>query len=146
MALPSSHYLPLLWCTHWSWCLWGALRCIPVPGRGTTHFVIVDRHRNVVSITTTIESNLGSSVVVPGRGFLLNNELTDFDASATDSDGECARLKRDAQSAACECVCSYHQLAVLHPVLHPVRREDGRTGCGSGPILLLLCAVPPPAA
>jgi gamma-glutamyltranspeptidase len=52
---------------------------------GTTHFVVVDRWQNVVSWTTTIESNLGSSVVVPGRGILLNNELTDFDADAHDA-------------------------------------------------------------
>ena len=32
----------------------------------------------MVSLTTTIEDNLGSGVVVPGRGFLLNNELTDL--------------------------------------------------------------------
>ena len=37
---------------------------------------IVDKHRNVVSWTTTIEENMGSGVVVPNRGFLLNNELT----------------------------------------------------------------------
>jgi gamma-glutamyltranspeptidase/glutathione hydrolase len=41
----------------------------------------------VVSWTTTIESNMGSSVVVPGRGFPLNNELTDFDATAADGEG-----------------------------------------------------------
>ena len=54
---------------------------------GTTHFVVVDKDKNVVSWTTTIESNMGSSVVVPGRGFPLNNEMTDFDATAEDEDG-----------------------------------------------------------
>jgi gamma-glutamyltranspeptidase/glutathione hydrolase len=54
---------------------------------GTTHFVVVDKDKNVVSWTTTIESNMGSSVVVPGRGFPLNNEMTDFDATAEDSEG-----------------------------------------------------------
>jgi gamma-glutamyltranspeptidase/glutathione hydrolase len=39
---------------------------------------VVDGEGNMVSLTTTIEDNLGSGVVVPGRGFLLNNELTDF--------------------------------------------------------------------
>jgi gamma-glutamyltranspeptidase/glutathione hydrolase len=47
-------------------------------GEHTTHFSIIDADRNVVSCTTTIEHGMGSSVVVPGRGFLLNNELTDF--------------------------------------------------------------------
>jgi gamma-glutamyltranspeptidase/glutathione hydrolase len=48
------------------------------PGRaGTSHFVIRDKYGNAVSMTTTIESGFGSRVMV--RGFLLNNELTDFD-------------------------------------------------------------------
>jgi gamma-glutamyltranspeptidase/glutathione hydrolase len=44
----------------------------------TTHFSIVDRWGNVVSFTSTIESTWGSGITVPGYGFLLNNELTDF--------------------------------------------------------------------
>ena len=55
--------------------------------RGTTHVVVADRWGNVVSMTTTIEENFGSGVVVPGRGFLLNNELTDFTALPADSTG-----------------------------------------------------------
>ena len=42
----------------------------------TSHFSIVDKDRNVVSITTTIENGFGSRLMV--GGFLLNNELTDF--------------------------------------------------------------------
>lgn len=52
----------------------------------TTHFSIVDKDRNVVSMTSTIEQHFGSGIVVPGRGFLLNNELTDFDAEAFDAE------------------------------------------------------------
>jgi gamma-glutamyltranspeptidase/glutathione hydrolase len=48
-------------------------------GRHTTHMSIVDGDRNLVACTSTIEDWMGSGVVVPGRGFLLNNELTDFD-------------------------------------------------------------------
>ena len=48
---------------------------------------MTDRYGNVVSMTTTIEDNLGSAVVVGGRGFLLNNEMTDFDAIPFDSAG-----------------------------------------------------------
>lgn len=44
----------------------------------TTHFSIVDRWGNVVSYTSTIEYTWGSGITVPGYGFLLNNELTDF--------------------------------------------------------------------
>ncbi|OBU40887.1 gamma-glutamyltransferase [Photobacterium phosphoreum] len=42
----------------------------------TTHFAIVDRQGNVVSMTSTIENSFGSRLMV--GGFLLNNELTDF--------------------------------------------------------------------
>jgi gamma-glutamyltranspeptidase/glutathione hydrolase len=44
----------------------------------TTHLTVVDRRGNVVAYTLTIEQTGGSGIVVPGRGFLLNNELTDF--------------------------------------------------------------------
>jgi gamma-glutamyltranspeptidase/glutathione hydrolase len=47
-------------------------------GGGTTHVTVSDRAGNVVSYTFTIESIGGNGVVVPGWGFLLNNELTDF--------------------------------------------------------------------
>lgn len=45
----------------------------------TTHLTVADKKGNVVSYTFTIEEIGGSGIVVPGRGFLLNNELTDFD-------------------------------------------------------------------
>lgn len=44
----------------------------------TSAFLVVDREGNVASATATIESIFGSGMVVPGYGFLLNNELTDF--------------------------------------------------------------------
>jgi len=44
---------------------------------GTSHVSIVDAHGNAVSMTTTIEATFGSRILV--RGFLLNNQLTDFD-------------------------------------------------------------------
>ena len=45
----------------------------------TTHLTVSDKDGNVVAYTFTIESWGGSGIVVPGYGFLLNNELTDFD-------------------------------------------------------------------
>ena len=45
----------------------------------TTHLAVSDKDGNVVSYTFTIESWGGSGIVVPGYGFLLNNEMTDFD-------------------------------------------------------------------
>jgi gamma-glutamyltranspeptidase/glutathione hydrolase len=44
----------------------------------TTHLTVADREGSVVSYTFTIEQIGGNAIVVPGRGFLLNNELTDF--------------------------------------------------------------------
>ena len=44
----------------------------------TNHLVVADRRGNVVSYTNTIEQMAGSGILLPGRGFLLNNELTDF--------------------------------------------------------------------
>jgi gamma-glutamyltranspeptidase/glutathione hydrolase len=48
-------------------------------GTATNHLVVADRYGNVVSYTNTIEQIAGSAIAVPGYGFLLNNELTDFD-------------------------------------------------------------------
>jgi gamma-glutamyltranspeptidase / glutathione hydrolase len=45
----------------------------------TNHLVVSDRWGNVVSYTSTIEQIAGTAITVPGYGFLLNNELTDFD-------------------------------------------------------------------
>lgn len=47
-------------------------------GQNTTHLTVADKWGNVVSYTLTIEQTGGSGITVPGRGFLLNNELTDF--------------------------------------------------------------------
>ena len=44
----------------------------------TTHFSIVDKFGNAVSITTTLNGSYGSKVIVDGAGFLLNNEMDDF--------------------------------------------------------------------
>ena len=46
----------------------------------TTHFSVVDAERNAVSMTYTIEQAYGSKIVLPGGGFLLNNEMGDFNA------------------------------------------------------------------
>lgn len=51
----------------------------------TTHLSIVDRHGNLVSMTSSIESAFGARIMV--RGFLLNNQLTDF-SFAPSRDGE----------------------------------------------------------
>ncbi len=57
----------------------------PQEGTNTNHFVVADRFGDVVSYTNTIEQLGGSGIVVPHRGFLLNNELTDFDFAPASS-------------------------------------------------------------
>ncbi|MFD8734566.1 gamma-glutamyltransferase [Streptomyces sp. NPDC059618] len=47
-------------------------------GENTTHLTVADKWGDVVAYTLTIEQTGGSGITVPGRGFLLNNELTDF--------------------------------------------------------------------
>src|SRR3954471_24668363 len=46
----------------------------------TTHISVVDAERNAVSMTYTLEQGYGVKIVVPGAGFLLNNEMGDFNA------------------------------------------------------------------
>jgi gamma-glutamyltranspeptidase / glutathione hydrolase len=47
-------------------------------GTDTTHFSIIDRDGNMVAWTQTVNLPFGSGVVIPGTGFLLNNEMDDF--------------------------------------------------------------------
>jgi gamma-glutamyltranspeptidase / glutathione hydrolase len=53
----------------------------PTESPETTHLSIVDAKRNAVSMTYTLEYSYGSRIVVPGAGFLLNNEMGDFNAA-----------------------------------------------------------------
>lgn len=52
----------------------------PTESQETTHLSVVDAQRNAVSLTYTLEYGYGSRIVVPGAGFLLNNEMGDFNA------------------------------------------------------------------
>jgi len=61
----------------------------PAENAETTHFSIVDQDRSAVALTYTLEDGYGSKIVVPGAGFLLNNEMGDFNAGPglTDESG-----------------------------------------------------------
>jgi gamma-glutamyltranspeptidase/glutathione hydrolase len=61
----------------------------PVESDETTHISVVDGARNAVSLTYTLEQGYGVKIVVPGAGFLLNNEMGDFNAAPgmTTADG-----------------------------------------------------------
>jgi gamma-glutamyltranspeptidase/glutathione hydrolase len=52
----------------------------PAESNETTHLSVVDADRNAVSLTYTLEGGYGSFIVAPGTGFLLNNEMGDFNA------------------------------------------------------------------
>lgn len=52
----------------------------PEEGENTTHFSIVDKAGNAVSLTYTINTLFGSGVIAEGTGFFLNNEMDDFTA------------------------------------------------------------------
>ncbi|MDX6729402.1 MAG: gamma-glutamyltranspeptidase / glutathione hydrolase [Baekduia sp.] len=53
------------------------------PAGSTTHVSVIDAEGGAVAVTCTIEQEFGSTVVAPGTGFLLNNELTDFSGPGT---------------------------------------------------------------
>jgi gamma-glutamyltranspeptidase / glutathione hydrolase len=61
----------------------------PAESDETTHVSVVDAARNAVALTYTLEYGYGSRIVVPGAGFLLNNEMGDFNAGPglTDATG-----------------------------------------------------------
>ena len=52
----------------------------PYESPETTHFSVVDPAGNAVALTTTLNGSYGSSVMVKGAGFFLNNEMDDFSA------------------------------------------------------------------
>ncbi len=66
----------------------------------TTHITVADKRGNVVAYTFTIESTGGSGLVVPGYGFLLNNELTDFNFTSTTHPNRVEGGKRPRSSMA----------------------------------------------
>lgn len=61
----------------------------PADRPDTTHLSVLDRAGNAVSLTYTLEESYGLARIVPGAGFLLNNELGDFNAAPglTDATG-----------------------------------------------------------
>lgn len=70
-------------------CPTGSGAAAPAPdteNTETTNLTVADRWGDVVEYTLTIEQTGGSGIVVPGRGFLLNNELTDFSAVYDEDD------------------------------------------------------------
>jgi len=65
----------------------------------TTHLSVVDGQGNAVSMTTTLNRSYGNRIVVPGAGFLLNNEMDDF-SSKPDTPNSYGLIGRDANAIA----------------------------------------------
>ena len=84
----------------------------------TTHFSVIDGARTAVSLTCTLENSFGSRVVVPGAGFLLNDEMNDFNwlPRVTDTNG---RIGTDANLL----VPGKRMVSSMCPI---VVRRDGR--------------------
>ena len=87
-------------------------------------------------MTTTIEENLGSAVVVGGRGFLLNNEMTDFDAIPFDSAGRTVpnaatgrrKFRRTALGADSSTIGGKRPMSSMTPVI--ILQPDGGVVAG----------------
>jgi gamma-glutamyltranspeptidase/glutathione hydrolase len=70
------------------------------PRQSTTHLTVADATGTIVSYTFTIESTGGNAIVVPGWGFLVNNELTDFNFAVLDHPNSADGGKRPRSSMA----------------------------------------------
>jgi gamma-glutamyltranspeptidase/glutathione hydrolase len=81
-------------------CATGAAAGADGEGPSTTHLTVADDDGWVVSYTFTIEATGGNGIVVPGWGFLLNNELTDFDIASTTAANRVEGGKRPRSSMA----------------------------------------------
>ncbi|OIJ96282.1 gamma-glutamyltransferase [Streptomyces monashensis] len=86
-------------------------------GQNTTHLTVADKWGDIVSYTLTIEQIGGSAMTVPGRGFLLNNELTDFSFTPADPAVHDPNLpgpgKRPRSSIAATIVLDKHNVPVV---------------------------------
>ncbi len=59
----------------------------PQESTQTTHYSIIDAEGNAVAVTTTLNASYGNKFVVPGAGFLLNNEMDDFSSKPNTANG-----------------------------------------------------------
>ena len=100
---PDFHAVPVEWLTSATYA--SQLAATITPGRATpsaaiapgtapapespdtTHYSVMDQSGNAVAVTYTLNFSFGSGLAVPGAGFLLNNEMTDFAARPGEPDG-----------------------------------------------------------
>ena len=96
----------------------------PTAGEDTTHFSVMDEARNAVALTYTLEYGYGSKIVVPGGGFLLNNEMGDFNAAPGLTTGEGADRNRAERRG------SGQADALQHDAHHPGEGRQALHGGG----------------
>lgn len=60
---------------------WDPNAGLPDESPQTTHLSVADREGNLVSLTTTLNGSFGSGLLVPGAGYILNNQMDDFTAN-----------------------------------------------------------------
>lgn len=93
----------------------------------TTHVSIIDAAGNAVSYTASIEMSMGSALEVRGRGFLLNNELSDFEAlpGRVNSPELGRRVRKTALNEDARALGSKRPKSSMAPLV--MRFDDGRT-------------------
>ncbi len=106
----------------------------------TTHISVIDREGNAVSYTSSVETSMGSALVVRGRGFVLNNQLSDFAAEAgvVNAVAPGRRERKTALNASArETYGSKRPKSSMAPLLI-VRRDGSVTALGSpgGPTIV----------
>ena len=99
------------------------------PQRSTTHLTVTDAKGMIVTYTFTIESTGGNGIVVPGWGFLVNNELTDFDYTTPGVVNQPDGNKRPRSSIAPRS-CSA-TAGRFSPPARPAARRSSRRCCRS---------------
>jgi len=71
-----------------------------VPGKSTTHFIVVDRDRNIVCVTQSLSLHFGCGIVPPGTGIVLNDTLSDFNMRTPSNPNYVAPGKRPRSTIA----------------------------------------------
>src|SRR5690606_9204923 len=85
----------------------------------TTHYSVVDANGMAVSVTYTLEARYGSKITVPGAGFLLNNEMGDFNAAPG--------LTNERRPIGTEPTLARPEQRMLSSMTPTILAKDGRT-------------------
>jgi gamma-glutamyltranspeptidase/glutathione hydrolase len=108
-------------------------------GHNTTHVSIIDAEGNAVSYTSSVETGLGSALEVRGRGFVLNNQLSDFTAlpGKVNSVEPGRKIRRTAQNGEARAPSAKRPRSSMSPLI--IRFDDGRIialGSPGGPTIV----------